>query len=128
SRHDNRIGARESNQEPTAAEYEPSLVAVPVRRDRSEHAVAFGIVVGERKQYTDAEIEAVEDDVQHDGDAEDRRPDDRKRRRKKVCHFGGHGDCPDTLCGASAECPVAICSGCGGSLSLMPRAIRRLMK
>jgi hypothetical protein len=43
--------------------------------------IAFGVVVRKRKQYADAEIEAVEDDVERRRNAEDRRPDKRKRRR-----------------------------------------------
>ena len=77
-RHDHRIGEREGDQQPAAAEHEPGLVAVPERRDRVHHLVAVVLVLGERKQDADAEIEAVEDDVERDRGADERGPDHRE--------------------------------------------------
>jgi hypothetical protein len=77
-RHDNRISAGEGDQKAATAEHQPGLVAVPERRDRRQHAIALGVVLGEREQHADAEVEAVENDVKRHGDGEDAGPDERK--------------------------------------------------
>ncbi|EAY67145.1 Cytochrome bd-type quinol oxidase, subunit 2 [Burkholderia cenocepacia PC184] len=77
-RQQRRIHDRERAIEARAAEHEERLVAVPHRRDGVEHHLALGLRVEERKQQTDAEIEAVQHHVDEYAEADDRGPDDRK--------------------------------------------------
>ena len=100
-RHDDGIGQRERHQQAAAAHHQPGLVAVPERRDRRHHLVALGVVLGERKQHADAEVEAVEDDVQHDCGADDAGPDQRKKP------FGCHA-------------PASRVLACGGERAAKP--------
>ncbi len=77
-RHDHRIGAAESDPQPAAAEHQPGLVAVPERRDRVHHLVALALAAGIGKEDADAEIEAVEDDIERDRGPDQRRPRSRE--------------------------------------------------
>ena len=77
-RHDHRIGVRKRDPQSAAAEHQPGFVAVPERRDRVDHLVLFLLLLGEGEQDADAEIEAVEDDVERDGGADQAGPDDRE--------------------------------------------------
>ena len=74
-RNDDGEGDREGGEQADAAENEPSLVAVPDRRDRVHHQVARITVGREIVEHADAEIEAVERDIQEDADGEDGGPD-----------------------------------------------------
>ena len=126
-RHDHRIGARERDQQPTAAEHQPGLVAVPERRDRTDHLVALALRLGEGKQNADAEIEPVENHVERNRDADQRGPGHRE------IPFHRHGRLPYVV--ASRAASLADDSGlpsvrpCGASIRLPcgPFAIRRLM-
>ena len=68
-------GDREGGQQADAAENEPGLVAVPDRRDRVHHQFARTAVGREIVEHADAEIEAVERDIEEDADGEDGGPD-----------------------------------------------------
>ncbi len=77
-RHDHRIGERKSDEQASAAEHQPRLVAVPERRHRVHHHVAALFLGREREENAEPEIEAVEDDVKRHRDADDAGPDDGK--------------------------------------------------
>jgi hypothetical protein len=70
-RDDDGESERKGGPEPDAAENQPGLVAVPDRRDRVHDRVARGCVGREAEQHADAEIEAVEQDIE-----EHRRPEE----------------------------------------------------
>ncbi len=88
-RHDDGEGDREGGEEPDATEDEPGLVAVPDRRDRVHDEVARTAVGGEAVEHADAEIEAVERDVEEDADREDDGPDRGEAERR---HYVGPSD------------------------------------
>ncbi len=73
-RDDDREGERKRRQQRQAAEHEPSLVAVPDRRDRVHRDAARGAIRRKAVEDADAEIEAVEQDIEEDGEPEDDRP------------------------------------------------------
>lgn len=87
-RQQRRIHDRKRAVQPCAAEHEKRLVAVPHRRDRIEHHLPLGFRVEERKQQTDAEIEAVEHHVEEHAEADDRGPHDRKIDLHALLRFG----------------------------------------
>jgi hypothetical protein len=64
-------------QKAASAEHEPRLVAIPERGDGIHHLVAVVLALRERKQYADAEIEAVDDHVHRHREPDDCGPDDR---------------------------------------------------
>ena len=109
-RHDHRVGLREGDPQAAAAEHQPGLVAVPERRDRVHHLVALAFAARERKQDADAEVEAVEDDVERDRGADQRGPDHRKvpfhggspasalRRQDLAAGFGGGRQSAGSAC------------------------------
>src|SRR5580700_831554 len=74
-RNDDGESDREGGQQPDAAENEPGLVAVPDRRDRVHHQIARTAVRRKIVKHADAEIEAVERDIEEDADGEDGGPD-----------------------------------------------------
>ncbi len=69
-RQQRRVAHREDGEEQRAAEHEPSLVAVPDRRDRAHHGVAVGVVWREGEEDAEAEIEAVHHHVEGDPESE----------------------------------------------------------
>ena len=74
-RNDDGEGQREGRQQPDAAHHQPGLVAVPDRSDRVHHRVARRRVGRQAIEHADAEIEAVEEDVEEDRGADDQGPD-----------------------------------------------------
>src|SRR5690606_20852810 len=48
----------------------------PERRNGAHHLAALGLVASKWEQQRDAEIKAVEDDVEHHGGADDAGPDE----------------------------------------------------
>jgi hypothetical protein len=123
-RHDHRIGSRKRHEKAAASEHQPGLVAVPEGRERAHHHVAILLPAGEGKEDADAEVEAVEDDVEGDRGGDEERPDDRE--------VGFHW--PQLpLSGTAAASSVAAVSGrfgtpCGGgACGLGPFRMRRLM-
>ena len=74
-RDDDGEGERKGGEQRQPAQHQPSLVAVPDRRDRVHHQVARFAVALEAVEHADAEVEAVEDDVEADADAKDQRPE-----------------------------------------------------
>src|SRR6201999_1303171 len=93
------------HEQPDAAEHEPCLIAVPVRCNRVRHLVPLALAAGEWKHDPGAEIEAVEDDVHGDGDADDAGPDQRK--------IPFHGHAPFSPCGTRrARLPVRQTAAC----------------
>jgi hypothetical protein len=73
--HQRGVGFREGREEPTAAENQPCLVAVPHGRDGGLHVIALARILCEGKEDADAEIEAVERDIEEDGKGDENRPD-----------------------------------------------------
>src|SRR5262249_3359418 len=71
---DDSEGERKCSQEPEAAQDQPSLVAVPNRRDCIHDLVAGGCVGCEAEQHADAEIEPVEHDIEEHRQSEDQGP------------------------------------------------------
>ena len=76
-RENGRVRQWEGDHHAGAAEHEPRLVAVPERSDGIHHLVALVVGLGERKQYADSEIEAVEDHIHRNSEPDDGGPDDR---------------------------------------------------
>ena len=74
-RYDDGEGERESGHERNPAENEPGLVAVPDRRDRVDDQIARIPIGRESIEDAHAEIEAVQEHVKEDADAEHERPD-----------------------------------------------------
>src|SRR4029079_2809652 len=74
-RHDDRIRLGKCHKQTSAPKYEPGLVTVPVRSNRTRHLIAFALGARGRKKYADAQIEAVEKHVHEYGGAEQGRPD-----------------------------------------------------
>ena len=87
-RHDHGVGLWEGHQQPAAAQHQPGLVAVPERRHRVDHQVAVALLPEGGKQDADAEVEAVEDHVHGDGDADQRGPDHRQIPFHRRCSSG----------------------------------------
>ena len=71
---DDRERERKRREQPHAAQDQPRLVAVPDRCDRIHHQRARVVVRCQRRENADAEIEAVEQHVHEDADAENQRP------------------------------------------------------
>src|SRR5258708_31253388 len=57
-----------------AAEHQPGLVAVPDRSDRVQHDLSLAIEIKERKQKANAEIEAIQQQVEEHAEADDACP------------------------------------------------------
>src|SRR5262249_52374336 len=98
-RHDDRIGPGKGDPEAAAAEHEPGLVSIPIRRDRIHHLVTQALAASHREQDADAEIETVEDHVEPDSGGEQAHPD----HREIVAH--AHRDASGKA--ARAATPVA---------------------
>jgi len=77
-RHQHRIGQRKRRQKPAAAQHQPGLVAVPDGGDGVHHHVPILLRPGEREQDAEAEVEAVEGDVEQHRDGDQRGPDQRQ--------------------------------------------------
>src|SRR5579871_3392833 len=74
-RHDDREGERKRREKARPAKYQPGLVAIPDRRDRVHHQVALRTIAGKRVENTDAEIKAVQQNIQEDTQADKQCPD-----------------------------------------------------
>ena len=70
------VGKR--REQPGADHHQPSLVAVPERGDGVHHPHPVRLVPGRAEQYADAEIEAVQDDVDQDRAREHASPEQRE--------------------------------------------------
>ena len=60
---DNTVGLGEGDQEYAYTHHDPGLVGVPEGADRSDHHILFAVAT-KRQQHADAQIEAVENDIQ----------------------------------------------------------------
>ena len=74
-RYDDRKSERESGHKRKSAEHQPGFVAVPDRRDRVHDQVARISIGRESVEYAHAQIEAVQEHIQKDANAEHERPD-----------------------------------------------------
>src|SRR5581483_4117574 len=77
-RQDDRIGQRKRDHHSGATEDKPGFVAIPEWRDRIHHLVTFAVRRSEWKQDSDAQIEAVEDDVHRHRESDYSGPDNRQ--------------------------------------------------
>ena len=75
-RQDDGIGQRESGQQAAAAEDQPGFIAVPNRCNTVHRGVAIRPHPEIGKQYANAEIKAVHDDIDDNGKGDDTGPDD----------------------------------------------------
>ena len=76
--HHDRIGQREDGEQPAAAKDKPGFVAVPDRCDRIHHLVPLILILREREEDADAQIEPVKHDVDQHRKRDETRPDERK--------------------------------------------------
>ncbi len=65
-----RVGGREDAEQRRPRDDQPCLVAVPHGRHRVHHGAAVPLGWGEEEQHADAEVEAVEHDVEQEREAE----------------------------------------------------------
>src|SRR5690606_10549442 len=70
-------------------EHQPGLVAVPERRHRTHHLVALPFVFCKRKKDADAQIKAVENDVERHRGADQSGPDHGKMPFHAAVSDGG---------------------------------------
>ena len=93
---------RKRREEGDAAEDQPGLVAVPDRRNRVHDHFAVGRVACKTMQHADAEIEAIEQDVEDDAQGNERRPDTDETE-------GGLGHRTSSDCGADGSLRTGSC-------------------
>ena len=112
-RDDDRESQREGGEQGEAAKHQPGLVAVPDRRDGIHDQVARLEVRLEAIEDADAEIEAVEQDVEEDAGGDDRRPD-RNEADDGVHHASPLG-CSSTVIGLLGLPPSISSSRCASA-------------
>src|SRR5258706_2040060 len=102
---------RKRRQQAKTAEHQPSLIAVPDRRDRVHDDIATADVARESVKHTHAEIEAVEQDIEKDRSTHDQGPD------RHEIEDGTHGnlgsDRSSTETGAAGR-PLSIGASASG--------------
>src|ERR1700688_1667392 len=72
------ISERKCRHQRGSSQNQPSLVAVPDRRNRVHHGVAIAPVADEREEDADSEVETVHHHIHHQHEADDHCPDDGK--------------------------------------------------
>src|SRR5262249_52124624 len=99
----NRINRRKSREQTRADHHQPSLVAVPERRDAGHHLPALGLVARRAEEDADSDVEAVEDDVEQDGGGDHPSPEQGKRARLHRRHRSTPDRPPVALAAVSAK-------------------------
>jgi hypothetical protein len=80
------VRQRKGDQQQPDSQHQPGLVGVPERTDRRDHRVLLGIL-RRGKQDADAQVEAVEDDVDQDREAHQPGEDQRHQSWPVEGHF-----------------------------------------
>src|ERR1051325_8018273 len=109
SRDDDRKGKRKGREKSHAAQNEPGLVAVPYGCDGIHHQVSPAAFVDEAVENADAQIEAVQRDIEEDAGSDDQRPDGNKIDHRAIsggATTGSRGRPLSIACGATSTIPL----------------------
>src|SRR3984957_14417645 len=118
------IGDRKDGPEQGAAEDQPGLVAIPRRGDALHHNVPVPVARGEDEEDTDAEIEAVGQDIERDGERRDERENERQVHRHPPVAKMDRVARP-TSAGPACASPGRTAFGCGSMAASGPRIATR---